>query len=518
MIERVVRAAPETGPGSKAAGRLALPKAGGCALVIFGGTGDLARRKLMPALWRLQRQRCFDECFSIIGVGRDELGDEEFRDAMREALEEFSDDPPSDEEWKAFADRLLYLAADLTEDDAYRRLADRLNELGESETALRNHLFYLAVPPALAPRIVRGLESAGLTGDERGWTRIVVEKPFGRDLESAHALNEEIGEVFAEPQVYRIDHFLGKETVQNILALRFGNMLFEPLWNRNYIEYVEITAAETIGVEDRAAFYDATGALRDMIANHLLQLLTLTAMEPPVAYDSESVREEKVQVLRSIAPLSPEDVAQRVVRGQHASGEIDGEPVVGYREIERVDPQSRTETFVALELRIENWRWAGVPFFVRTGKRLARTVTEIAVHFKRTPHSIFRQNDESVAPNVIVMRFKPDEGISVTFSAKVPGEGMRTSRVRMDFDYEEAFGVELPDAYETLLLDAMQGDPMLFTRADEAEAQWRVVQPILETWESGEAPEFPNYVAGSSGPEAAARLVARRGFVWRELT
>ena len=518
MIERVVRAAPETEAPAKARGRVPLPRAGGCTLVIFGGTGDLTRRKLMPALWRLQGERCFEDCFSIVGVGREELGDEGFQEAMREALEEFSDDPPSDEEWSGFADRLGYLAADLTEDDGYRRLAERLDEMGEREPALANHLFYFAVPPSLAPRIVQGLESAELTGDgDEGWTRIVVEKPFGRDLESAEALNQEIRRVFDETQVYRIDHFLGKETVQNILALRFGNMLFEPLWNRNYIEYVEITAAETLGVEDRAAFYDATGALRDMIANHLLQLLTLTAMEPPVAYDSESVREEKVQVLRSIAPLSPAEVEHLVVRGQHGPGEVEGEPVTGYREIERVDGDSTTETYVALELRIENWRWADVPFYLRTGKRLARTVTEIAVHFKRTPHSIFRQRDESVAPNEIVMRFKPDEGIRVTFSAKVPGEGMRTSRVRMDFDYEAAFGVELPDAYETLLLDAMQGDPMLFTRADEVEAQWRVVEPILDAWESAESPGFPNYAAGSSGPEAAARLLARRGHVWREL-
>ncbi len=485
--------------------------------MIFGGTGDLSRRKLMPALWRLQRQGCFDECFSILGVGREELGDEGFRGAMRSALEEFSDDPPSDEEWSDFSDRLLYVAADLTQDDAYRLVADRLDTLGEGESSLGNHLFYFAVPPSLAPRIVRGLESADLDAVDRGWTRIVVEKPFGRDLESSQALNEAISEVFDEPQVYRIDHFLGKETVQNILALRFGNMLFEPLWNRNYIEYVEITAAETLGVEDRAAFYDATGALRDMIANHLLQLLTLTAMEPPVAYDSESVREEKVQVLRSIAPLSPDDVAQRVARGQHDSGEVDGEPVAAYRAIEGIEPGSTTETFVALELRVENWRWAGVPFFLRTGKRLSRTTTEIAVHFKRTPHSIFRQSDESVAPNEIVLRFKPDEGIRVTFSAKVPGEGMRTSRVRMDFDYEAAFGVELPDAYETLLLDVMQGDPMLFTRADEVEAQWRVVQPILDAWETADPPDFPNYAAGSAGPESAARLLARRGYVWRDL-
>ncbi|MGH7567308.1 MAG: glucose-6-phosphate dehydrogenase [Gemmatimonadota bacterium] len=512
MIERVVRAAPEAG-----AGRIVLPAVKGCALVIFGATGDLTRRKLMPSLWRLQYQRCFDSCFAILGVGRNEYTDEEFREEMRAALEEFSDEPPAKGEWEAFAERLSYLAADLTKDAAYREIADRLDALGAGEAALGNHLFYFAVPPSLAPRIVRGLESAELTGEGKGWTRIVVEKPFGRDLESARDLNAEIRRVFDETQVYRIDHFLGKETVQNILAFRFGNMLYEPIWNRNYIEYVEITSAEAIGVEDRGSFYDGTGALRDMVANHLLQLLTLIAMEPPVAYDSESVREEKVQVLRSVASLSREQVVERVVRGQHGPGEIEGERVPGYREVDGVDSGSTTETFVALELRIENWRWAGVPFFVRTGKRLARTVTEIAIHFKRTPHSIFRQTDETVEPNVIVVRFKPDEGISVTFSAKVPGEGMRTSRVRMDFDYESAFGVTLPEAYETLLLDAMQGDQMLFTRADEAEAQWRVVAPILEAWEAEAPADFPNYAAGSDGPESAARLLARRGYVWRDL-
>jgi glucose-6-phosphate 1-dehydrogenase len=479
-----------------AAERIVLPTAKGCAMVIFGVTGDLTRRKLMPSLWRLQQQRCFDPCFSIIGVGRDEFSDDEFREQMRRAVEEHSE-PLEAELWHEFANRLTYLAGDLMQDDAYRALADRLDELGAGEAARGNHLFYFAVPPSLAPHIVRGLESA--------------------ELESARELNAEIRRVFEESQVYRIDHFLGKETVQNLLALRFGNMLFEPIWNRNYIEYIEITAAEALGVEDRGSFYDATGALRDMVANHLLQLLTLIAMEPPVAYDPESVREEKVQVLRSVAPLAPGEVAERVVRGQHGPGEIDGEPVPGYREIEGVAHDSNTETFVALELRVENWRWAGVPFFVRTGKRLTRTRTEIAVHFKRIPHSIFRQIDEAVEPNVVVVRFKPDEGISVTFSAKVPGQGMRTSRVRMDFDYEEAFDVTLPEAYETLLLDAMQGDQMLFTRGDEAEAQWRVVAPILEAWESAAPPDFPNYAAGSSGPEAAERLPGRRGLAWRPL-
>ena len=512
MKEPVVHATAEA-----AAERIVLPAAKGCAMVIFGATGDLTRRKLMPSLWRLQQQRCFDPCFSIIGVGRNEYSDQEFREEMHRAVEEYSGERPEAGAWDEFADRLTYLAADLSQEAAYRDLAERLEELGAGEAERGNHLFYFAVPPSLAPHIVRGLDSAELTDEGKGWTRIVVEKPFGRDLESARELNAEIRRVFEETQVYRIDHFLGKETVQNLLALRFGNMLFEPIWNRNYIEYVEITAAEALGVEDRGSFYDGTGALRDMVANHLLQLLTLIAMEPPVAYDAESVREEKVQVLRSVPPLDPDEVARRVVRGQHGPGEIDGEPVPGYREIGGVARDSSTETFVALELRVENWRWAGVPFFVRTGKRLARTRTEIAVHFKRIPHSIFRELDEAVEPNVVVVRFKPDEGISVTFSAKVPGQGMRTSRVRMDFDYEDAFDVTLPEAYETLLLDAMQGDQMLFTRGDEAEAQWRVVAPILAAWESTAPPDFPNYAAGSSGPEAAGRLPDRRGLAWRPL-
>ena len=513
MTERVVRGRPEV-EGC----RIVLPPSEGCALVIFGATGDLTRRKLVPSLWRLHRESCFDPCFTILGLGREPLSDEEFRTRMRAAIEEFTEGGPDDAAWADFARRLHYLAADLADDAAYAQLATRLEALGAGDPRLANHLFYFAVPPSLSPRIVRGLESADLTGEGTGWTRIVVEKPFGRDLDSARELNLEIRRVFEESQVYRIDHFLGKETVQNILAFRFGNMLYEPIWNRNYVEYVEITAAESIGVEDRGAFYDGTGALRDMVANHLLQLLTLTAMEPPVAYDAESVREEKVQVLRSVSPLSPDEVARRVVRGQHGPGAIDGEQVPGYREIEGVEPESRTETFVALELRIENWRWAGVPFYVRTGKRLARTVTEIAIHFKRTPHSIFRPTDESVEPNVIVLRFKPDEGIGVTFSAKVPGEGMRTSRVRMDFDYEEAFGVTLPDAYETLLLDAMQGEQMLFTRADEAEAQWSVVAPILQAWASCDPTDLATYPAGSEGPAEAARLPGRSGHAWRELT
>lgn len=511
MSPRVIQARATVRPG-----RFPMPKVGGCTLVIFGATGDLTERYLMPALYRLSRQRCIGGGFQVLGVSRGEMSDGTYRTKMREAVRQHVPefDPGL---WDRFAGGLHYVAADLKDRNAYRELARRLDELGAGEPAAGNHLFYFAVPPSLAPDIIRGLAAAELTEQGEGFTRIVVEKPFGRDLESARGLNEEIARHFDESQVYRIDHYLGKETVQNILAFRFGNTMFEPIWNRNYVDHVQITAAETLGVGDRAGFYDGTGALRDMIANHLLQLLTITAMEPPIAYDAHAVREEKVHVLRSIPVLSADDVRHRTVRGQYGPARPGDESVPGYREEEGVADDSVTETFAAVEFRIENWRWAGVPFYVRTGKRLARDLTEIAVTFKPTPHTLFQSGDDRVPPNVLVIRLKPDEGIDATFSAKVPGQGMRTSRVRLEFDYEEAFGVELPDAYWTLLLDAMQGDATLFTRGDEAEAQWRLITPILEAWMEAEPPAFPDYAAGSQGPEAAARLTARNGHDWRDI-
>ena len=494
-----------------------LPKADSCVLVIFGATGDLTKRKLLPALLDLAGKGCMTNQFHVMGIGRTKISDEDFRSAMHDAMIAAKANF-SEADWKQFAEKLSFFAGDPNDKGMFKELARELDQLTASG-ASPNHLFYLSVPPSVSPSIVEGLGGAGLAKNDKGWSRIIVEKPFGRDLQSARELNAEIAKVFHEDQVYRIDHYLGKETVQNILVFRFGNSLFEPVWNRNYIDYVEITAAETLGVESRASFYEETGALRDMVANHLLQLLTLTAMEPPIAFDADSVREEKVKLLRSIRPLTnAKDVAMHTVRGQYGPGTINGNPVPGYREEKGVAKDSKTETYAAVEFHIDNWRWSGVPFYVRAGKRLAKPLTEIRVHLKQTPHGLFsRLRTERIEPNIFTIRIQPDEGIGINFAAKKPGTEMHTTTVHMDFSYEEAFSVKAPAAYATLLLDAMRGDATLFTRGDEVEAEWRLITPIEEGWAQLALPQHMMYSAGSNGPAPADALISAKGHHWRDL-
>lgn len=495
-----------------------LPTADSCLLIIFGASGDLTKRKLVPALYDLACAGCMAPGFEVLGISRTKMTSEAFRAAMHDFVAKSHDTRAwNDSCWDNFAARLHYVSGDVNDPAYFQQLKQNLVEMTKNGSSA-NYLFYVSTSASLAGPIVRGLGSVGLNKRENGWTRIVLEKPFGRDLESAQKLNETVAEVFDEKQVYRIDHYLGKETVQNMLVFRFGNSIFEPVWNRNYIDYVEITNAEPLGVEARGAFYEETGALRDMMANHLLQLLTLTAMEPPVAFDADSVREQKVAVLRSIRPMTMQEVARKTVRGQYGAGAIKGQPVPAYRDEPNVNPKSNTETFAAVEFHVDNWRWAGVPFFVRTGKRLPRQVTEIRVHFKRTPQALFAgTTDEQIEHNIMTMRIQPDEGISMRFAAKRPGTSMKTIPVQMDFMYKDAFGSDTPVAYETLLLDVMRGDATLFTRRDEVEAEWRIITPIEEAWAELPPPSFPNYSAGSEGPADSHLLISGDHRHWHTL-
>jgi glucose-6-phosphate 1-dehydrogenase len=487
------------------------PAGDSCALVIFGASGDLTNRKLIPGLYNLACVGCMNPEFEVLGIGRTPMSSEEFRKKTGEAAAKSKDTRDfSESRWEEFEQRLHYMLGDINDPNFYLQLRNRLAEMDRSGSS-PNHLFYVSTPASVAGPIIEGLGAVGLNRRDRGWTRIVLEKPFGRDLESANVLNDVVHTVFDEKAVYRIDHYLGKETVQNILVFRFSNSLFEPVWNRNYIDHVEITAAETVGVESRAAFYEETGALRDMVANHLLQLLALTAMEPPLAFDADSVREQKVQVFRSIRPMSVEDVARFTARGQYGPGVIDGKQVPGYRQEPGVNRNSVTETYAAVRLQIENWRWAGVPFYIQTGKRLARNLTEIRVHLKRTPQALFGSTSSVIAPNVITISIQPDEGISISFGAKRPGTQMRTVTVQANFSYQESFGSKGPVAYETLLLDSMRGDATLFTRRDEVEAEWRIITPIEEAWAHLPVPDFPNYAPGSEGPASWRELLEIRG-------
>jgi glucose-6-phosphate 1-dehydrogenase len=491
-----------------------------CAFVLFGATGDLAHRKVIPAIYQLWRTNLLPAEFSLVAVARRPYTDETFAAEVRASIEKFSRVQPIDESaWSELAGRITYQQLDFADDAGFDRLGEKLDELDARCGTAGNRLFYLATQPSQVTEIVRQLGRVGLDKEIRGagWRRLIVEKPFGRDLESARTLNHEVHKVFRESQVYRIDHYLGKETVRNLLVFRFGNGIFEPVWNRSYVDHVQITVAESIGVEGRGAFYEETGASRDILQNHLLQLMTLVAMEPPASFQADALRDQKLAVLRAIAAPDADEVRRNIVRGQYGPGWVGGEAVPGYLQEPEVDSESETETYVAGRFSIDDWRWSGVPFYLRAGKRLPKRATEIAIQFKDVPLRLFRESTGDPAPNVLAMRIQPDEGIMLRFTAKVPGLGLDVRAVNMDFAYDTSFVVDSPDAYETLILDALLGDASLFTRADEVEAAWSVVTPIINAWADSASPHFPNYAAGSWGPEAADELMERDGRRWRRI-
>jgi len=477
-------------------------------MVIFGASGDLTARKLIPALYALAFRRLLPEQFGVVGVARTEMSDDEFRGSMEEAVRKYARDEFRQDVWDSLAEGMRYVGTDFASEGGEDQVAVCLSKLDEERGTAGNRVYYLAVPPAAIETLVREI---GERKTASGWTRIVVEKPFGHDRDSARALNEQLRENFTENEIFRIDHYLGKETVQNMLALRFANGIFEPIWNRQFVDHVQITVAESIGIERRAAFYEQAGAIRDIFQNHLLQLVTLTAMEPPTEFTAESVRNEKVKVLRAMPTPGPESV----VRGQYGAGFVEGDEVPGYREEEGVAAGSGTETYVAAKLFVDNWRWAGTPFYVRVGKRLARRETTIAIQFQRAPHPPFAEiAGEGLQANSLVVHVQPDEGVSLVIGAKVPGAGMSIRPVHMDFVYGGAFREGLPEAYERLILDTMLGDAMLFTRADEVDEQWAIVDSIVAAWQR-DKPSFPNYAAGTWGPSAADDLLHRDSRSWR---
>lgn len=494
-------------------------------VVIFGATGDLTQRKLLPALYSLAGdQPPLPSSFTVVGVARRPWSTDEFRNHMEEGVKHYARRPYEAEEWKTFAEGIYYVQVEFNDAMAYRTLADTLRELDQQRGTLSNRIFYLATPPSYYSEIVSHLGDAGLASmnpntSENGWTRLIVEKPFGHDKASARSLNDELNQVFHEEQIYRIDHYLGKETVQNILVFRFSNGIFEPIWDRRYIDHVQITVAENIGVEGRGGYYEEAGALKDMMQNHMLQLLTLVAMEPPSGFGTNVVRDEKVKVLHAIEPLSDEDINRFTVRAQYSEGMVGKQKVIGYLQEQGVKPNSLTETYVASRLKIDNWRWAGVPFYLRTGKRLPKRTTEISIQFKRPPFSLFRKTGaEELQPNILSLRIQPNEGISLKFGVKSPGQALRIRAMNMDFQYGTSFGGEPPEAYERLLLDAMLGDSTLFTRRDETEAAWEIVDSIANGWKAmPESNQMATYRPGTWGPAEADALVERDGSFWRRL-
>jgi glucose-6-phosphate 1-dehydrogenase len=515
-----------------------------CALVIFGATGDLTKRKLVPALYALANDGLLPAGFTVIGAARTEVSDEDWRAEMRQSVEKYGRVPLRESIWQDFAQGLHYATVDLDRDDGFGQLKARLEQADTGRGTRGNRVYYLSVPPSAIGHYVKTLGAEGLSTPQEpgGFVHLVVEKPFGRDRSTARTLNDELHHSFAEEQIYRIDHYLGKETVQNLLVFRFANGIFEPIWNRQYIDHVQITVAESIGIEGRGAYYEESGALRDIVQNHILQLVSVVGMEPPANFNAETVRDEKVKLLRAIRPIEADEVLRRTVRGQYGPGWVDGEQVIGYRQESEVPAQSLRETFVALKLDIDNWRWAGTPFYLRTGKRMPRRATEIAIQFHRVPHSPFLDSTSTaragqgasasagqqsqpgssaggIDPNLLVLRIQPDEGITLRFGAKVPGQAMRLRSVNMDFLYGTAFLTESPEAYERLLLDCMLGDPTLFIREDEVDEAWRICTAVLDAWRAHppEATSFPNYEAGTWGPQEAHDFMAADGRSWRRL-
>ncbi|HUR35083.1 MAG TPA: glucose-6-phosphate dehydrogenase [Vicinamibacterales bacterium] len=488
-------------------------------LVIFGASGDLTKRKLLPAVYHLARNHRLPPRFAVVGVGRTAMDDNAFREQFKDSLREFAKVEGDDEVASSLARRIFYVSGELSDAGLYQRLKAKLDEIDGAEGVLH----YLAIPPGVYETVIEHLGQGGLASAEApAWRRVIIEKPFGTDLASARKLNALVHQHFDEEQVFRIDHYLGKETVQNLLVFRFGNGMYEPVWNRRYIDHVQITAAETVGVERRAAYYEGAGALRDMVQNHMMQLLAMVAMEPPSAFTAESVRDRKMDALASVQPLVENGAngttVTDVVRAQYASGWVGGDAVDAYRQEPDVAPESTTETFVALKLQLDSWRWAGVPFYIRTAKRLPKRTTEIAIQFRRPPLQIFkRASPSSVAPNLLIVNVQPDEGISVRFEAKLPGTRMQLAPVMMNFRYSTAFGGQVPEAYETLLLDAMLGDPTLFARHDFVEASWALITPLHEAWKREGATSIPTYEAGGWGPREADALMSRDGRRWRTL-
>jgi glucose-6-phosphate 1-dehydrogenase len=488
-----------------------------CTMVIFGASGDLTTRKLLPALYNLGRNNLLPREFAILGFAKDEISEEDFRKKVRDNIREYAGAPADCPLCDWLADHSYYLTGDFKNPADYVRLKDKIGELDARHHTGGNVFFYLATLPQFFSEIIRQSGEQGLVSEDAGhWRRVIIEKPFGSDLESAKSLNRDIGQVLKERQVYRIDHYLGKETVQNILIFRFSNGIFEPIWNRRYIDHVQVTVAETLGVERRGGYYERAGCLRDMIPNHILQLVSLTAMEPPISFEADAVRDEQTKVLHAITPISPEEVLTRGVRGQYGEGVTGSEHAAAYRAEPFVNPQSNVETFVALKLAVDNWRWADVPFYIRTGKRLPKRVTEIVIQFRRAPFVLFRDTTvEKLTPNLLVMHIQPDEGISLRFGAKVPGAQVKVGGVTMDFRYTDYFGAEPSTGYERLLYDCMIGDATLFQRADMVEAGWSVVEPVLDVWRALPARTFPNYAAGTWGPKEADELMKRDGRYWR---